>query len=166
MKQYFEKISLKQFINDWIDTFGNKSDCVITEIYNNIKLPKRKTRLSAGYDISSPLSFILKPGESIKLPTGLRCHMKEDNVLLIHVRSNVGFKYHTMLANVTGIIDADYVNANNEGHIFIKLVNYGDKDFVVNAGDDVVQGIFMKYDITDDDIANEERTGGIGSTGN
>ena len=166
MKQCFEKVSLKQFIKDWIDTFGNQPDHIITEIYNSIKLPRRKTRLSAGYDIASPLSFTLRPGESIKFPTGLKCYMKEDNVLLIHVRSSVGFKYHTILSNGTGVIDADYVNADNEGHIFVKLVNHGDKDFVVYAGDDVVQGIFMKYDITDDDIANGERTGGFGSTGN
>ena len=165
MKQCFEKVSLKQFIKDWIDTFGNQPDHIITEIYNSIKLPRRKTRLSAGYDIASPLSFTLRPGESIKFPTGLKCHMKEDNVLLIHVRSSVGFKYHTILSNGTGVIDADYVDADNEGHIFVKLVNHGDKDFVVYAGDDVVQGIFMKYDITDDDIANGERTGGFGSTG-
>ena len=165
MKQCFEKVSLKQFIKDWIDTFGNQPDHIITEIYNNIKLPRRKTRLSAGYDIASPLSFTLRPGESIKFPTGLKCYMKEDDVLLIHVRSSVGFKYHTILSNGTGVIDADYVNADNEGHIFVKLVNHGDKDFVVYAGDDVVQGIFMKYDITDDDIASGERTGGFGSTG-
>lgn len=165
MKQCFEKVSLKQFIKDWIDTFGNQPDHIITEIYNSIKLPRRKTRLSAGYDIASPLSFTLRPGESIKFPTGLKCYMKEDDVLLIHVRSSVGFKYHTILSNGTGVIDADYVNADNEGHIFVKLVNHGDKDFVVYAGDDVVQGIFMKYDITDDDIASGERTGGFGSTG-
>ena len=165
MKQYFEKVSLNQFIKDWIDTFGNKPDHIITEIYNNIKLPKRKTRYSAGYDIATPLSFTLKHGESIKIPTGIRCRMKEENVLLIHVRSSIGFKYHTVLANITGVIDADYYNANNEGHIFVKLVNHGDKDLVVNAGDNIVQGIFMKYDITDDDIADGERVGGIGSTG-
>ena len=165
MKQYFEKVSLKQFIKDWIDTFGNNPKHIITEIYNNITLPRRKTRLSAGYDIASPLNFILKPNESIKFPTGLRCHMKEDNVLLVHVRSSVGFKYHTILSNVTGVVDADYVNADNEGHIFVKLVNHGDKDFVVKAGDGVVQAIFMKYDITDDDIAEGERVGGFGSTG-
>ena len=165
MKQCFEKVSLKQFMNDWIDTFENQPDHIITEIYNNIKLPRRKTKLSAGYDIASTLNFTLKPEESIKIPTGLRCYMKDNNVLLLHVRSSVGFKYHTVLSNITGVIDADYVNANNEGHIFIKLVNHGDKDFIVNAGDDVVQGIFMKYDITDDDVAIEERIGGFGSTG-
>lgn len=165
MQQYFEKISLKQFMEDWIDTFGNQPDHIITEIYNNVKLPKRKTKLSAGYDIASTLDFTLNPGDSIKIPTGLRCHMKDNNVLLLHVRSSVGFKYHTVLSNITGVIDADYVNANNEGHIFVKLVNHGDKDFTVNAGDDVVQGIFMKYDITDNDVADGERVGGFGSTG-
>ena len=165
MKQYFQKVSLKQFIDDWINTFGNQPKDIITEKYNNIKMPTRKTKYSAGYDIASPASFVLKPGESIKFPTGLRCHMKEDNVLLIHVRSSVGFKYHTILSNITGVIDADYKNAKNEGHIFVKLVNHGDKDFVVNEGDDVVQGIFMKFDITDDDNADGERVGGFGSTG-
>ena len=165
MKQYFEKVSLKQFIKDWIDTFDNQPDHIITEIYDDIKLPRRKTKLSAGYDIASPLSFTLKPNESIKFPTGLRCHMKEDNVLLIHVRSSVGFKYHTVLSNITGVIDADYINADNEGHIFVKLVNHGNKDFVVQTGDDVVQAIFMKYDVTDDDMADGDRVGGFGSTG-
>lgn len=152
-------------MKDWIDTFGNQPNHIITEIYNNIKLPERKTKLSAGYDIASPLDFTLNPGEIIKIPTGLKCHMKENNVLLIHVRSSVGFKYHTILSNVTGVIDADYCdNENNEGHIFVKLVNHGDKIFTVKSGNDIVQDVFMKYDITDDDIASGERIGGIGST--
>ena len=47
----------------------------------------------------------------------------------------------------------------------VKLVNHGNKTFVANEGDKIVQGIFLPYGITIDDEASGERTGGFGSTG-
>ena len=77
----------------------------------------------------------------------------------------MGFKYNGRLCNQLGLIDKDYYNnESNEGHIFIKIKNEGDKEFVVNKGDAIAQGIFMKYLITDDDDTNNVRVGGIGST--
>ena len=69
------------------------------------------------------------------------------------------------MVNTVSIIDSDYFYVNNEGHIFIKLKNNRDKPFVVNAGDRIVQGIFVPYGITVDDDVKDERRGGIGSTG-
>lgn len=162
----FEKVSLKQFIKDWIDTFGNKSDDIITEIYNNIKLPVRATSGSAGYDFYSPLDFILQPRQTIKIPTGVRCKIDEGWVLKCYPRSSLGFKYRLQLNNTVGIIDSDYYHSDNEGHVFLKLSNCSNeaKILKVRKGDGIAQGIFVEYGITYDDKAESVRNGGFGST--
>lgn len=152
----FEKVSLEEYLkaNDSIDT------------YNNIKLPKRATLYSAGYDFYSPIDFTLKPGETSKVPTGIRCKMIDSYVLMIFPRSSLGFKYRLQLDNTVGIIDADYYNALNEGHIFIKMTNNSEKTLEVKEGEAFAQGIFLEYGITYDDEVSESRKGGFGSTNN
>ena len=156
----FEKISFEQF----------KKDCLLTnnieETYDNILLPKRGTKYSAGYDIYTPISFSLEPGATFKIPLGIKSYFKEDEVLQIYVRSSIGFKYNIRMCNQVGIIDSDYYNnPDNEGHIFVKLQNEGKETITFKAGDRIVQGIFSKYLICDDDEAIGGRTSGIGSTG-
>ena len=160
----FYKVSYDQFKKDWKETFGDSED-IIKNTYDNIQLPQRSTVGSAGYDFISTLEFSLNPGETIKFPTGIRCKMKEEYVLMMFPRSSLGFKYQLMLCNTTGVVDSSYYYADNEGHIWIKFVNNG-KDVVrVKEGDKVCQGIFFEYGITEDDDVSELRTGGIGSTG-
>ena len=162
----FEKVSISQFIKDFKDTFNNFSDEEIINIYNEIKLPKRATKGSAGYDFFSPISFTLKPNESIKIPTGIRVKIEEGWFLANFPRSGLGFKYRLQLNNTVGIIDSDYYNALNEGHIFSKITNATNegKTIEVLEGQGFVQGIFIPFGITIDDEANEERIGGFGST--
>ena len=162
----FEKVSISQFIKDFKDTFNNFSDGEIINIYNEIKLPKRATKGSAGYDFFSPISFALKPNESIKIPTGIRVKIEEGWFLANFPRSGLGFKYRLQLNNTVGIIDSDYYNALNEGHIFSKITNATNegKTIEVLKGQGFVQGIFIPFGITIDDEANEERIGGFGST--
>lgn len=163
----YEKVSLKQFINDWINTFGNKSNEIITEIYNDIKLPQRATKGSAGYDFFSPIDFTLRPNCTIKIPTGIRCNMEPDWVLSCYPRSGLGFKYRLQLNNTVGIIDSDYYDSDNEGHIFMKLTNDTNeaKILKIGKGDGIAQGIFMEYGVTYDDNVSDIRNGGFGSTG-
>lgn len=167
----FEKVSFNQFLSDFIDTFEefdySKPSNVemLKHAWENIKLPKRSTASSAGYDFVTPIDIEINPGEEIKIPTGVRCKMDADWVLMIYPRSSIGFKYQVGLANTTGIIDSDYYRGNNEGHIMVKLVNNGNKIFSANEGDKIVQGVFLPYGITTDDNAEGERIGGFGSTG-
>lgn len=173
----FSRVSYSQFRKDWIDTFPEITDgSILTEeevnkhirsIYNSIKLPKRATMQSAGYDFFAPMSFTLEPDESIKIPTGIRCEMYDGWVLMEFPRSGHGFKYGMSMANTVGIIDGDYAYSDNEGHIFIKLVNDSSlaKNIRINAGDAFCQGIFVPFGITLDDNVTEERNGGLGSTG-
>lgn len=160
----FEKVSFDQFFKDMMDTFS-MLDNTIEETYKNIKLPKRATTGSAGYDFYSPIDFELKPGETIKIPTGIRCLMDENWVLQIYPRSGLGFKYQINLCNEVGIVDSDYSNSDNEGHIFIKLVNRGDKPVTINFNEAFAQGIFLPYGIAVDDDTEGIRNGGFGSTG-
>jgi dUTP pyrophosphatase len=166
----FEKISKEQYLQDMNSLNINSrilSKEQILECYNNIKLPRRATKKSSGYDFYSPLKFKLHPNEIIKIPTGIKATMKQNEELKIFVRSSMGFKYNIRLCNQVGKIDSDYYNnESNEGHIWIALKNEGNKSWIVKVGDGIAQGSFYNYLITDDDIPiSEERIGGIGSTG-
>ena len=160
----FEKVSFEQFKKDWLDTFYNTEN--IEEIYKGIKMPKRATSGSAGYDFYSTLAFELKPGESIKIPTGIRAKINDGWVLKLYPRSGLGFKFRVQMNNTVGIIDSDYYNSDNEGHIFCKIMNDTNEDKTVslNQGAGFCQGIFVEYGITFDDDVTEERNGGFGST--
>ena len=98
------------------------------------------------------------------MPSGIRCYIDEGYVLNIYPRSSLGFKYQMTLANTTGIIDSDYYNALNEGHIIVALVNRGEKDIVLNKGDRFVQGVFLQYFTAEEELVSETRTGGFGSS--
>lgn len=162
----FEKVSFEQFKKDWIDTFYTSEG--IEKTYEDIKLPKRATRGSAGYDFYTPFAFDLKPRESIKIPTGIRVKINDGWVLKLYPRSGLGFKFRVQMNNTVGIIDSDYYNSDNEGHIFCKIMNDTNEDKTVslNKGAGFCQGIFVEYGITFDDDTEDERNGGIGSTGN
>lgn len=105
----FHKVSLERFSKDWRDTFGDGiSDEEIQKIYEEIPLPKRATAGSAGYDFYMPETFVIAPGETLKIPTGIRVEMEQEWVLKCYPRSGLGFKYRLQLNNTVGIIDSDY----------------------------------------------------------
>ena len=155
----FEKVSFAQFESGFEG--GNAA-----EVYEGIKLPRRATAGSAGYDFFAPYAVTLAPGETVKIPTGVRVWIEDGWVLKIYPRSGLGFKYRLQLNNTVGIIDGDYYNSDNEGHIFIKITNDSNegKTLEIPAGTGFAQGIFVEYGITLDDDADEVRNGGFGST--
>lgn len=155
----FEKISEAQYKND-IDF--NKYQIT----YEEYKLPQRATRKSSGYDFYSLFDFSLQPGEEILLPTGLKVYMLDDEELLLFPRSSVGFKYNVQFNNTIPKIDSDYYNnKKNEGHMWLKFTNRGNKVWEVKKGEAIAQGSFYKYLTVDNDVPiSEERVGGIGST--
>ena len=163
-----KKVTKDQFINDMKATFGTKYDYQqLSDYYDLLKPPTRATKGSAGYDFESPISFELKPGETIKIPTGIKVKINDGWVLKLYPRSGLGFKFRVQMNNTVGIIDSDYYNSDNEGHIFCKITNdtNEDKTVSVNKGTGFCQGIFVEYGITFDDDVTDERNGGFGSTG-
>ncbi|MBO4376867.1 MAG: deoxyuridine 5'-triphosphate nucleotidohydrolase [Lachnospiraceae bacterium] len=163
----FMKVSKDNFINALTDDFKDIDTKRAGEIYENLKLPVRGTAGSAGYDFKMPVSITLKPGETAKIPTGIRSKMENGWVLMVFPRSGLGFKYRLQLNNTVGIIDSDYFNSDNEGHIFIKITNDSNEGKVLELkeGDGFAQGIFVPFGITMDDECTADRNGGFGSTG-
>ncbi len=162
----FSKVSFDRFKKDWQDAFAKDDDSTVKEIYDNIKLPVRATKGSAGYDFFIPSDVVLEPGKTVLIPTGIRAGIEDGWVLQIFPRSSLGFKFRIQLDNTVGIIDSDYFYADNEGHIKIKLTN-DSKNFStaeIESGKGFAQGIFLPFGITNDDDVSEERRGGFGST--
>lgn len=155
----FEKVSLKQFC----EGFEGENAAAV---YEEIKLPERATSGSAGYDFFAPYDITLAPNETAKIPTGIRVWIEDGWVLKIYPRSGLGFKFRLQLNNTVGIIDSDYYNSDNEGHIFIKITNDTNegKTIDIPKGTGFAQGIFVEYGITLDDEADGVRNGGFGST--
>ena len=153
--RYFEKISFKQF---------SKDICDDKELYEEYELPKRATKSSAGYDFYALYDMVLHPGEILKIPTGYKAKFNYDEMLMLVIRSSMGFKYNVRMCNQVGIIDSDYYNnSDNEGHMWVSLQNEGKEDYVIKKGSAYCQGIFVKY-LTCGDEIDTVRESGIGST--
>jgi len=153
----FEKISLTQFLKD---------TGLTEKEYKEYTLPKRSTKYSAGYDFATLTDFTLNTNEIKLIPTGIKANMNDNEVLMIYIRSSLGFKFNIRMCNGTGIIDKDYYNnQDNEGHIFIKIQNEGDMPKQFKKGENIVQGIFLNYlTVDDEEEITKERIGGVGST--
>lgn len=155
MERKFEKISLKQFQKD-INPDEKK--------YQDYSLPRRATKNSCGYDFFAIEEITLHPGEIKKIPTGYKASFPDDEMLLLVIRSSMGFKYNVRMCNQIGIIDSDYYNnPTNEGHMWVALQNEGNQDYKIEQGTAYCQGIFTKY-LTCNDQVETKRTSGIGST--
>lgn len=159
----FERVSEERFLADFSDTFPEKNAAAAL---GAVTLPRRATVGSAGYDFVLPCDLTLAPGETAKIPTGIRARIADGWVLCVFPRSGLGFKYRLQLDNTVGIIDSDYYGSDNEGHIFIKITNDGKagKILELHAGDGFAQGIFLPFGVTEDDDATAVRNGGMGST--
>jgi dUTP pyrophosphatase len=160
----FEKVSYEEYDHTMTNNghpFDNQN------YYDNIILPRRGTKSSAGYDIRTPIQVTIDPGDTVLIPTGVKASIDDDKVLIIVPRSSMGIKKKCMMANTVGIIDSDYYNnPSNEGHIMIALTNTSHSTPVkLEANDRICQCIFMAYYTTDDDNSKTTREGGIGSTG-
>ena len=171
----FERVSPGEFKKDLVESYyywdGKEKHKLKPDAFTEgaEKMPKRATYGSAGYDFYYPINNTIKlnPGDTVLVPTGIRCRMPLNVVLLLMPRSGQGFKCRLQLNNTVGVIDSDYYFAENEGHIMVKLTNDSNEGKVleISKGDAICQGIFTQYLTTEDDNSSEVRTGGMGSTG-
>lgn len=174
---HFEKVTFERFKTDIKDAFGDRwSDEEIEKFYDEIKLPRRATKGSSGYDIFTPIPLTLRPWDAVKFPTGIRAVLQEGWWLSIIPRSGSGFKLFLRLANTVGNIDMDYAGSDNEGHIWAKIrtepVNavvmknlfIPENDIHIAQGEAFSQGVLLPHGITDDDDVDGIRNGGFGST--
>lgn len=161
----------------------------------DLTMPERKTKYAAGYDFAAAEDILIQPYEyhmnimkdAMKycpytiddmaawtkklqtkptlIPTGIKAKLNPDTYLELTVRSSSPLKYWLVLANGTGIIDADYYdNKSTEGEIFFQVINLSPFPIMIKKRDIIGQGIIKRYYTTEDDKANATRTGGFGST--
>ncbi len=162
----FEKVSFNNFLEAYLKFKGETNIAIIEKLYNDLELPKRSTVGSAGYDFYMIDAAVIKQGESLLIPTGIRVKIDYGWVLKIYPRSGLGFKYRLQLDNTVGIIDSDYYYSDNEGHIFAKITCDAkeSKEVLLKKGMAFMQGVFVEYGITIDDEVTDIRNGGFGST--
>lgn len=164
----FEKVTFVAFRKDMLKYRFREEE--IYSAYENIKLPYRTTRYSAGYDFVTPVDFCLSPGHRIVIPTGIKVYFSPEEIhfyhLSLYMRSSIGINQQIIMSNGTGVIDADYYNnPDNEGDMLIALTNIGDFYRRFKAGDRLIQGIFELHGLVEGDAATNARMGGVGSTG-
>lgn len=163
---HFEKVSFER----WKADCGVKGlpESGLKEWYDAIKLPKQATAASAGCDFFMPFSLNFEGESSFRIATGVRwvCNKDEDRdrVLLVMPRSGLGFKYGIRLSNTVGVIDADYCDSDNEGHIIVSLVNPSGQTVLLGEGKPFAQGIVVRYEVPDGAESDSSRNGGFGST--
>ena len=168
----FEKVSFEQFRDAMKDEFYRGQELPpsieddLKKMWEEIALPSRATTGSAGYDFKAPFTFEMRPGETMKIPTGIRVKIDEGWWLGCLPRSGLGFKFRMQFDNTMGVIDSDYYFSDNEGHIFMRMTNDNreGKSLIVPSGTAFAQGIFLPFGITVDDHAQGVRNGGLGST--
>ena len=159
----FEKISRVQRERDLFALLLK----FLSNTFENITIPTRATRNASGHDFVTPFAFNLAPGESIKIPTGIRMIADQQVWVLAMPRGGLGCKYWLQLDNTVGNVDGNYWESDIEGHVFAKITNDGKEGKVLelNAGDRFMQGVILPYLKTDDDDVQTLRNGGHGSTG-
>ena len=165
---HFEKVSFEAFKKDVNTYLGAYPTEEIEEFYENIILPERKTKYSAGYDVATALPVLILPGQSRVIPTGIKAVFAEEEMetwcLKLYARSSVGIKDRVVVTNAVGIIDSDYQFAENDGDMMLALTNIGSTEKMYRPGHRICQAIFEIHGITSDDAAFGARTGGLGST--
>ena len=134
-----------------------------------VNLPIRKTINSAAYDIEAAEDTVIesykKGMKPTLIPTGIKSYMMDDEVLTLVPRSSSFKKQGLVFPHSQGIIDSDYYeNPDNDGHIYIQVINLKDENITIKKGETVAQGYFQKYLIVDNDNATGKRVGGFGST--
>lgn len=136
----------------------------------DFELPKRSTLKSAGYDFTNPERVEIptyKLGDNpFMIKTGVKVKMLDDELLMLVNRSSNPKKKKLVIPNSVGIVDADYYgNSDNDGEIMFGFYNLSNETVVLEKGEKLGQGIFIKYGITDNDNTTGIRCGGFGSTG-
>lgn len=140
----------------------------VKKLTNTAKMPERGSKFSAGYDLSADINenILIRPQETVKIPTGLSFEIPEGYFGGIYARSGLATKQGLRPANAVGVGDSDY-----RGEYIVALYNDSDTTRIIEPGQRIAQIIFQPYLMCDlEDVNNltetERANGGFGSTGN
>lgn len=130
-------------------------------------IPTYGSAEAAGADLYACLdeSVLIRPGETVFIPTGLSMEIPLGTAGLIYARSGLACKRGLAPANKVGVIDSDY-----RGEFIVALHNHGSKDQTVSHGERIAQllitPVFTPGFTEVSELSDTSRgTGGFGSTG-
>lgn len=140
----------------------------VKRLTNTAKIPERGSKFSAGYDLSADIneSILIRPKETVKIPTGLSFEVPEGYFGGIYARSGLATKQGLRPANAVGVADSDF-----RGEYIVALHNDSDTTRIIEPGQRIAQVVFQPYLVCEleevDSLTNTQRgDGGFGSTGN
>lgn len=126
-------------------------------------LPEKAHRADAGYDLRTPKKVVIRRHESVCIDTGVHMQIPDGWYGQLFSKSGLNVKHD--IVSLGGTVDSGFT-----GSIVVKLYNLGEEDHVFEAGDKIVQIVFMPcgtFCVTQVDELEETERGdnGFGSTG-
>ena len=127
--------------------------------------PEYATLGSSGCDLKSLETFTLKPGARHRFDTGLTFNLPEGYEAQVRSRSGLAHRHGVCVAQGIGTIDNDYT-----GEVKVILINFGDKEYIVNKFDKIAQLVLvrveqMRFNIVENLADTERGEGGFGHSG-
>ncbi|GAA9564992.1 dUTP diphosphatase [Helicobacter pylori] len=137
----------------------------IQKIHTNALIPKYQTEGSSGFDLHAVEEVTIKPHSVGLVRIGICLSLEAGYELQVRTRSGLALNHQVMVLNSPGTVDNDY-----RGEIKVILANLSDKDFKVQVGDRIAQGVVQKtYKAEFIECERLDETsrgsGGFGSTG-
>ncbi|MFA5128210.1 MAG: dUTP diphosphatase [Patescibacteria group bacterium] len=138
----------------------------IKRLDKSVPLPQYQTAGSVGFDFCSRETMEIKPKEIALVPTGLIIATPPGYMLALFSRSSTPRRKGLMIPNSVGIVDQDFCGPEDEIKIF--LYNFTEQTVIVEKGERIAQGVFVRIDTgewDETDEMNSPSRGGFGSTG-
>lgn len=137
----------------------------IQKIHPNALIPEYQTEGSSGFDLHAVEEVTIKSHSVGLVKIGICLSLEVGYELQVRTRSGLALNHQVMVLNSPGTVDNDY-----RGEIKVILANLSDKDFKVQVGDRIAQGVvqktykaeFIEYEQLDE---TSRGSGGFGSTG-
>lgn len=138
----------------------------IHQIDSTLDLPKYETNGSFAFDFLARETTTIQPKNLGLIPGNVIVQCPENLALLVLPRSSTFRKKSLIFPHSVGLIDGDYCGENDE--IMIQVFNFSDEPILVERGEKIAQGLFVKTERVDFQVVEKNSLGvsrgGFGST--
>lgn len=144
----------------------SNSVCEFIKLRDDARLPVQGSAEAAGYDLSCLDGFVLHPGESEVVGTGLRISLPQGYEAQVRPRSGLAAKHAITVVNTPGTIDSDF-----RGELKVILINHGKLPVAFKSGDRIAQLVFCPVthlpveEVSEFSRNTDRGQNGFGSTG-
>lgn len=160
-------------------------DVYIEVLRDDVQLPTYANPYDAGMDVCAAEDTLIKPGETVIIPTGLKLAIPEGYEIQVRPRSGISYRTPLRLPNSPGTIDAGYrdelgiimtntsVEGSGDDTGYLTLDSRGNKQgtYLIKKGERIAQLVLAQVPRMNlikvpsvKDIGSD-RGGGFGSSG-